>query len=197
MAYLGVLAALVIGGIVLFVWFKLYRDIVQSNSLDSLSSRKSRGGGPNSLEEFIAAYRSGAVAADGAVATTRASAATPDAPAVTVPVRRDPFLGPAVKLGYYLCKTGLKDHHIFVHVQLAALAANSAGDAALARGSVDLVVCNPAMSVVAAIDMIGPEGRAPDTPKADYLRSLGIRYLRLSAKTLPKPQEIRALLYPM
>jgi hypothetical protein len=31
----------------------------------------------------------------------------------------------------------------------------------------------------------------------DYLRSLGIRYLRLSPKTLPKPEEIRALLYRM
>jgi hypothetical protein len=195
MAYLGVLAALVIGAIVLFVWFKLYRDIVQSDSLDSPSSRKSRGAGPNSLEEFIAAYRGGKVAADGAVATTQASAAAPDAPAVTVPVRRDPFLGPAVKLGYYLFKTGLKDHHVFVHVQLAALAANSTGDVASARSSVDLVVCNPAMSVVAAIDLIGPEGHTPDAKKADYLRSLGIRYLRLSAKTLPKPAEIRALLY--
>jgi hypothetical protein len=197
MAYLGVLAALVIGVIVLFVWFMLHQGIVQSNSLDSLSSRKSRGAGPNSLEEFIAAYRGGKIAADGAVATTQASAATPDAPAVTVPVRRDPFLGPAVKLGYYVCKTGLKDHHVFVHVQLAALAANSASDAALARGSVDLVVCNPAMSVVAAIDMIGPEGHTSDATKADYLRSLDIRYLRLSAKTLPKPEEIRALLYRM
>jgi hypothetical protein len=197
MAYLGVLAALVIGVIVLFVWFMLHQGIVQSNSLDSLSSRKSRGAGPNSLEEFIAAYRGGKVTADGAVATTQASAATPDAPAVTVPVRRDPFLGPAVKLGYYVCKTGLKDHHVFVHVQLAALAANSTGDAALARGSVDLVICNPAMSVVAAIDMIGPEGHTSDATKADYLRSLDIRYLRLSAKTLPKPEEIRALLYRM
>src|SRR5258708_24450043 len=172
MAYLGVLAALVIGGIVLFVWFKLYRDIVQSNSLDSLSSRKSRGGGPNSLEEFIAAYRSGAVAADGAVATTRASAATPDAPAVTVPVRRDPFLGPAVKLGYYLCKTGLKDHHVFVYVQLAALAANSTSDAALAPASVDLVVCNPAMSVVAALGLIRPHGYTPQPTKVGHPRPL-------------------------
>jgi hypothetical protein len=197
MAYLGVLAALVIGVIVLFVWFMLHQGIVQSNSLDSPSSRKSRGAGPNSLEEFIAAYRSGKIAADGAVATPQASAATPDAPAVTVPVKRDPFLGLAVKLGYYVCKTGLKDHHVFVHVQLAALAANSTGDAALARGSVDLVVCDPAMSVVAAIDVIGPEGHTSDATKADYLRSLGIRYLRLSAKTLPKPEEIRALLYRM
>ena len=196
MAYLGALAALVIGVIALFVWYKLYQRMVQSDSLDSLSSKKSRGAGPNSLEEFIAAYRSGAVAAHG-VATAQSAPATPNAPAVTVPVRRDAFLGPAVKLAYYLCKTGLKDHHVFVHVQLAALAATGVSDAALARASIDLLVCNPAMSIVAAIDVIGPDGRAPDAPKTDFLRSLGIRYLRLSAKTLPKPEEIRALLYRM
>ncbi|HEV8645116.1 MAG TPA: hypothetical protein VGR01_06065 [Burkholderiales bacterium] len=197
MAYLGVLAALVIGGIALFVWYKLHQSIVRSDSLDSPSSRKSRGGANNSLEEFIAAYRRGEVAADGAVATAQTTAAKPDAPAVTVPVRRDQFLSGAVKLAYYLCKTGLKDHHVFAHVQLATLATNDVSDAALARGSVDLVVCNSAMSVVAAIDVIGAEGHAPDATKADYLRSLGIRYLRLSAKSLPKPEEIQALLYRM
>src|SRR6266850_638941 len=197
MAYLGVLAVLVIGGIGLFVWYRMYQNIVQSGSPDSLSSRKPRGGVNNSLEEFIAAYRHGKVAANGVVVSAPTTAATPDAPAVTVPVRRDHFLSGAVKLAFFVCKAGLKDHHVFAHVQLAALAADSASDAALARGSVDLVVCNPAMSVVAAIDVIGPEGRAPDATKGDYLRSLGIRYLRLSAKTLPKPEEIRALLYRM
>jgi len=197
MAYLGVLAVLVIGGIALFVWYRMYQNIVQSGSPDSLSSRKPRGGVNNSLEEFIAAYRHGKVAANGVVVSAPTTAATPDAPAVTVPVRRDHFLSGAVKLAFFVCKAGLKDHHVFAHVQLAALAADSASDAALARGSVDLVVCNPAMSVVAAIDVIGPEGHTSDATKADYLRSLGIRYLRLSAKTLPKPEEIRALLYRM
>ena len=195
MAYLGVLAVLVIGGIGLFVWYRMYQNIVQSGSPDSLSSRKPRGGVNNSLEEFIAAYRHGKVAANGVVVSAPTTAATPDAPAVTVPVRRDHFLSGAVKLAFFVCKAGLKDHHVFAHVQLAALAADSASDAALARGSVDLVVCNPAMSVVAAIDVIGPEGHTSDATKADYLRSLGIRYLRLSAKALPKPAEIRALLY--
>lgn len=197
MAYLGVLAALVIGGIALFAWYRLHQSIVQSDSLDSPSSRKSLGGANNALEEFIAAYRRGEGAADGAVATAQTAAAKPDAPAATVPVRRDQFLSGAVKLTYYVCKTGLKDHHVFAHVQLAAFAANAASDTALARGSVDLVVCNPAMAVVAAIDIIGPDGHTPDATKADYLRSLGIRYLRLSAKSLPKPEEIRALLYRM
>ncbi len=197
MAYLGVLAALVIGGIALFVWYKLHQSIVRSDSLDSPSSRKSRGGGNNSLEEFIAAYRRGEVAADGAVATVQTAAAKPDAPAVTVPVRRDQFLSGAVKLTYYVCKTGLKDHHVFAHVRLATLSATAVSDAALARASIDLLVCNAELSAVAAIDVIGPDGHAPDATKADYLRSLGIRYLRLSAKSLPKPEEIQALLYRM
>jgi hypothetical protein len=197
MAYLGVLAALVIGGIALLVWYKLYQKFVESDRLDSPSSRKSRGGDNKSLEAFIAAYRSGAVAPDGAIATAQVPAATPDAPAVTVPVRRDQFLGGAVKLAYFLCKSGLKDHHVFAHVQLATLSATTVSDAGLARASIDLLVCNAEMSAVAAIDLIGPEGHATDTVKVDYLRSLGIRYLRLSAKTLPKPEEIRALLYRM
>ena len=197
MAYLGVLAALVIGGIALLVWYKLYQKFVESDRLDSPSSRKSRGGDNKSLEAFIAAYRSGAVAPDGAIATAQVPAATPDAPAVTVPVRRDHFLSGAVKLAFFLCKSGLKDHHVFAHVQLATLSATAVSDAALARASIDLLVCNAEMSAVAAIDLIGPEGHATDTVKVDYLRSLGIRYLRLSAKTLPKPDEIRALLYRM
>lgn len=197
MTYLGVLAALVIGGIALFVWYKLHQSIVQSDRLDSPSSRKSRGGGNNSLEEFIAAYRRGEVAADGAVATAQTAAATADAPAASVPVRRDHFLSGAVKLAFFLCKSGLKDHHVFAHVQLATLSATGVSDAALARASIDLLVCNAEMSAVAAIDVIGPEVHAPDATKADYLRSLGIRYLRLSAKTLPKPEEIQVLLYRM
>ncbi|MEK6211653.1 MAG: DUF2726 domain-containing protein [Pseudomonadota bacterium] len=199
MAYFGVLAGLVIGGLVLLVWYKRHKDIAQEGNSGFPTSRKARSGdGPNSLEEFIAAYRRGEVPAGGTAVPAPSEATAPDAPPVAAaPSKRDPFLGSAVKLAYYLCKTGLKDHHVFAHVQLATLAANSASDAALARGSVDLVVCNPAMSVVAAIDVIGPEVHAPDATKADYLRSLGIRYLRLSAKTLPKPEEIRALLYRM
>ena len=197
MAYLGVLAILVIGGVGLFVWYRQYQSIVQNSSLDSPSSKKSRGGVNNSLEEFIAAYRQGNVAAVGAAASVPTAAATADVPVVIVPIRRDHFLSGAVKLAFFICKAGLKDHHVFVHVQLAALSATGVSDAALARASIDLLVCNTEMSVVAAIDVIGPEGRATDALKVDYLRSLGIRYLRLSAKTMPKPEEIRALLYRM
>ena len=197
MVYLGILTALVIGGIGLFVWYKLYKNIVEKDGLDSPTPKKSRGGPNNSLEEFITAYRQGNVAAVGAAASAPTAAATTDAPAVTVPIRQDHFLSGAAKLAFFICKAGLKDHHIFAHVQLATLSATAASDAALARASIDLLVCNAEMSAVAAIDVIGPEGSATDTLKVDYLRSLGIRYLRLSAKSLPKPEGIRALLYRM
>jgi hypothetical protein len=197
MAYLGVLAALVIGGIALFVWYKLYENIVENDRMDSPSSRKLRGGGNESLEQFIAVYRSGAVTTEGVVATAQNTAPSPDDAPVSMPVRRDHFLSGAVKLAFFLCKSGLRDHHVFAHVRLATLSATGVSDAALARASIDLLVCNAEMSAVAAIDVIGPEGSATDTLKVDYLRSLGIRYLRFSARTLPKPEEIRTLLYRM
>ncbi|HYN27470.1 MAG TPA: hypothetical protein VES94_04165, partial [Burkholderiales bacterium] len=152
MAYLGVLAALVIGGIALFFWYKLRQSIVPSDSPDSPSPKKSRGGGNNSLEDFIVAYRRGDVAVVGAAASAPTAAATTDAPAVTAPIRRDHFLSGAAKLAFLICKAGLKDHHIFAHVQLATLSATGVSDPALARASIDLLVCNSEMAPVAAID---------------------------------------------
>ena len=164
MAYLGILVLLVIGGIGLFIWYKQYQSIVESSGLDSPSSKKSRGGADNSLEAFIAAYRQGNVAVVGAAASAPTAAptaaATPDAPAVTVPIRRDHFLSGAAKLAFLIFKAGLKDHHIFAHVQLAALSATGVSDAALARSSIDLLVCNAEMSPVAAIDVIAASVRA-------------------------------------
>jgi len=197
MGYLGVLAALLIGGIALYVWYRLHQSIVQNESLDLTSPRKSRDGANTSLEMFIAAYRRGEVAVDGASAVAKTAESAPDVPAATAPVRREQFLGGAVKLAFFLCKAGLKDHHVFAHVQLARLSATGISDAALAQRSIDLLVCNSEMSAIAAIDVIGPEGGTSDTQKVDYLRLMGIRYLRLSARSLPKPEEIRALLYRM
>ncbi|HKQ24726.1 MAG TPA: DUF2726 domain-containing protein [Burkholderiales bacterium] len=197
MVYFGILAALVTVGIAVYFWYKMRESIVPSDSPDSPFAKKSRGGPDNSLEEFVTAYRQGKVAVVGAAAPAPTVAAATAAPAVTVPIRRDHFLSGAAKLAFLICKAGLKDHHIFAHVQLATLSTTGVSEAALARASIDLLVCNAEMSPVAAIDVIGPDGRATDTLKVDYLRSLGIRYLRLSAKTLPKPEEIRALLYRM
>src|SRR6185436_18762298 len=104
MAYMGVVAGLVIGGIVLWGWYKLHRDLKQSGGSGPQASPKPRGGaGPNALEEFIAAYRRGEVSVGNPGVTAPSQApARAVAPAVT-PSRRDPFLGPALKLAYHLC----------------------------------------------------------------------------------------------
>ena len=198
MAYLGVLAGLMIGGIVLWGWYKLHRDLKQSGGSGPPASPKPRGGAnPNALEEFIAAYRRGDVSVGNPDVTAASQTPAPPVAPAAPPSKRDPFLGPAVKLAYHLCKVTFKDHHVFAYVPLGALATNTSGEQALARSNVDLVVCNPSMSVMAAIDVIGPEARADDAAKSDYLRSLGIRYLRLAATSMPKPEELRALLYRM
>jgi hypothetical protein len=195
MAYVGVLAGFVIGGAALWLWYRLHKDISGNGNSGTGTPQTRNRDGSNSLEEFIAAYRRGEVSAGGATVAAPSQAAAPDAPRTTAPIKRDPFLDPSVKLAFYLCKTGLKDHHVFAHVPLATLSATGARDIAIARGSVDLLVCNSAISIVAAIDVIGPEGRAPEAQKADYLRSLGIRYLRLSVSSLPRREDIQSLLY--
>ena len=117
--------------------------------------------------------------------------------APTAPVKRDAFVSGSTKLAYLACKTGLRDHHIFAHVPLAALSTGGAIDPALARTGVDLLICNAAMSAVAAIDLIDAGNGTANAAKTDYLRALGIRYLRLSAKSLPRPDELHAMLYKM
>jgi hypothetical protein len=123
--------------------------------------------------------------------------AVPSAPAAAGPARRDAFISGSTKLAYLACKTGLRDHHIFAHVPLSALSSGDVIDPALARAGVDLLICNAAMSAVAAIDLIDSGAGAANAAKSDYLKILGIRYLRLSAKSLPRPDELHALLYKM
>jgi hypothetical protein len=53
------------------------------------------------------------------------------------------------------------------------------------------------MSAVAAIDLIDAGSGAANVAKSDHLKTLGIRYLRLSAKSLPRPDQWHALLYKM
>jgi hypothetical protein len=191
--------------VVFVVWYRAYKDIKGDDStLFSKGSGKSKTQN-NSIEEFLASYKRGEVAVGTSAAPTAATAAAklPSAPlavppaAQPVPAKREPFVSGATKLAYLACKTGLRDHHIFAHVQLSMLSTGGAIDPALARTGVDLLICNTAMSPVAAVDLVD-EGNAPlNAAKADYLKALDIRYLRLSAKSLPRPDELHALLYKM
>ena len=199
----GALLGLLIMAAVFVVWYRAYKSIKGDDGpLFSIDKRKPRKDN-NSLDEFVAAYKRGEVApGNGIPAAVKPATAVPPAPVAAVPARRDAFISGSTKLAYLACKTGLRDHHIFAHVPLSALSSGDAIDPTLARTGVDLLICNAAMSAVAAIDLIDSGlidagTGAANAAKSDYLKGLGIRYLRLSAKSLPRPDELHALLYKM
>lgn len=128
-----------------------------------------------------------------------ASAALPSAESSSdgVPVKRESFISGATKLVYLVCRSGLRDHHIFAAVPLHALSTGGAIDPALALETVDLLVCNAAMAPVAVIDIIDATSGAANATKTAHLKALGVRYLRLSAKSMPRPDALHALIYKM
>jgi hypothetical protein len=194
----GALFGLLVLAVVFVLWLRTYKSIKGDDGpLFSMGNRKPRKEN-NSLDEFLAAYKRGEVAVGNSalVAAKPSPSPTPLAPAaaLTAPAKRDTFISGSIKLAYLACKTGLRDHHIFAHVPLSALSTGGAIDPALA---VDLLICNAAMSAVAAIDLIDAGSGAANAAKSDYLKALGIRYLRMSAKSLPRPDELHALLYKM
>ncbi len=154
-------------------------------------------GGANAgeLQALIAAYRTGRAdpralteAAPAAAAPARAA---PSAPAASAPAaaaarsgKPGTLLRPEVKVAYLSLKAGLRDHHVFPNVPLTDLGQTES------PARVDLLVCRPDFSVLAAIDV-----NLGDDAKAAPLRAAGIRYLRFSTASMPKPAELRALLY--
>jgi len=199
MSWFGLVVGVAILAGVVVLWYKLHKNM-RGETFELFPARSREKEKGESLEAFVAAYRRGeASPASGTPAPQTNGTDNPAIPAVApaaLPVKREPFLAGGAKLAYYVCKAGLRDHHLFAHVRLASLGTSPPDDPAIAQMEVDLVVCNPEMSIVAAIDVLtGTAGAAPE--KADYLRTLGIRYLRLNANALPKPAEIQALIYRM
>jgi hypothetical protein len=196
----GAMLGLLVLVVVFVLWLRTYKSI-RGDDGPLFAMRKRKPAKENkSLEEFIAAYKRGeAPVGNSTPVAAKPSPASLAAPATAqaVPVKRDAFVSGATKLAYLACKSGLRDHHIFAHVPLSALSTGGAIDPALARTDVDLLICNAAMSAVAAIDLIDTGAGTANAAKSDYLKALGIRYLRLSAKSLPRPDELHALLYKM
>jgi hypothetical protein len=203
MSGLGLILGGLLAAIALVVWFMWHKRMSgeEFGLLPKARDREER----DSLEEFVAAYRRGEVslkeeASPPHAPAAPAVAATADPPPErrepALPARRDPFLSGATKLAYYVCKSGLRDHHVFAHVRMQSLCSGKL-DPQLAESEISLLVCNAGLSIIAAIDVIGSEPASTDAAKAETLRSLGIRYLRLSAKSLPRPEEIGTLLYRM
>ena len=205
MSYFGLIVGGMIAAIALVIWYQWHKSMT-SGEEPGLPAKKSRNRDENdSLEDFVAAYRRGDVSLRqdaSPVSAAAAPALIASAPAPgertesVLPARRDTFLSGATKLAYYVCKSGLRDHHVFAHVRLQSLCTGKL-DARLADAQISLLVCNAGMSIVAAIDVIESEAAPADGAKAETLRSLGIRYLKLSPKSLPKPEDIRTLLYRM
>ena len=201
-ALLGFLIVLVVS----VMWVRAYKTIKGDDGPLLAKGKRKAKQEKNSLEDFIASYKRGEavvnpgmpLAAKPASTPPAAAAAAPLAPAgQTAPVKREAFVAGATKLIYLSCKAGLRDHHIFAHVPLSTLSTGGAIDPALSRISIDLLICNAAMSPVAAIDVIDAGSGAANVAQSDHLKALGIRYLRLSAKSLPRPDEFHALLYKM
>lgn len=199
MSFFGLILGGMLAAIALVLWFHWHKSMTGGEKLDLFPKKTGKRDQGDSLEDFVAAYRRGEISLkeDSRAATVAPTAAAPvpaKMPEPVQPGRRDPFLSGATKLAYYVCKSGLRDHHVFACVRVQSLCTGKL-DARLAESEISLLVCNAGMSVVAAIDVIGSEPAAGDDAKKEVLRSLGIRYLRLSPKSLPKPEEVRTLLY--
>ncbi len=202
------LLGLLILAVVFVVWFRAYGTIKGDDGPLLTKGKRKAKQENNSIEDFIASYKRGEAVANPRppLATTAKPSSTPRTAAAPAPVpaavptmavKREAFVAGATKLVYLSCKAGLRDHHIFAHVPLSTLSTGGAIDPALARTSIDLLICNAATSPVAAIDVIDAGSGAANVAKSDHLKALGIRYLRLSAKSLPRPDEFHALLYKM
>ncbi|HXF16618.1 MAG TPA: hypothetical protein VN496_06415 [Burkholderiales bacterium] len=217
MKFAGVLLGLIVLAGVLIVWFRAYKSIKSDQAL-SPSGKGAPKQKKDSLDDFIASYKRGEVSLENNTKVLPSPAApgtpaansvlsppfTPPAPAAIAaaavdagPIKCESFLAGATKLAYLTAKTGLRDHHIFAHVQLAALSTGAPLAEPLSHASVDLVICNAALAPVAAIDLIDAASGPAPVAKSEHLRMLGVRYLRLSVKSLPKPDEWHTLLYKM
>jgi hypothetical protein len=188
----------------LFAMLRLQRYLKgESSSLfERKPSRKESTEGPNELEQFIQSYRREKANAGGTAATAVAAASAP-APAATAPAAasadapaaRRAFLRGPGKLLYLVLKAGLPDHHVFANCRLSDVLDSTPQGWGEAR--VDFVVCRSDLQAVAVIELNVPG--APDAARRDLAQPLaaaGIRYLRVQPPALPKPAEVRALIYP-
>ncbi|UCH49722.1 MAG: hypothetical protein JSU95_08165 [Betaproteobacteria bacterium] len=122
------------------------------------------------------------------VPTPAAPAPAPIAPAPTGPIAPGTLLRPEVKLAYLTFRSGLRDHHVFPNVRLGDLGFG------VAVGTVDLLVCNSDFKYVAAVDVYTGE-KPDDRPKSMFLSRAGINHLMLSIKAMPRPAQLRELIY--
>jgi hypothetical protein len=157
------------------------------------------------LEEFVASYRRDKAPGGTQPATLAPVQQSPASASQTVAVAppaaagwkpRPTFLSGGAKLGFLVLKAGLPDHHVFAHTRMGEVVEVPQGNP-MANVGIDLVVCNKDLSIVAAVDV--PAGPGPATPmereKEQRLRAAGIRYFRFAPRALPKPGDVRRVIY--
>jgi hypothetical protein len=179
-----VVAGLIVIATVLIL-LRVHREITGASS--AAPRLKENNLSSNELESFIAAYRRDKEAA--------AAAAAP-APELTSWVARKSFLSAHTKLCYLVVKAALPDHHIFCNTRLGD-ALELHADHPLAGVRIDIVICNKELGPIAAIDVCSAEERntSPEREKSERLQSAGLRYLRFTPGGIPKPAEVRDLIY--
>lgn len=196
MVIVKLVVAVIIIVAVIALLLRVHREITGDGLLDGSGGGKGKrgadaanGGAANELEAFIAAYRRGKD--DGATAAPGPVTNTP-------PTVRKSYLTPHTKLCYLVVKAALPDHHVFCNARLVdALELHATHPLANAR--IDLIVCNKELGPIAAVDVSHPDERGSPTEreKTEQLQSAGIRYLRFTPNGIPKPTEIRDLIYRM
>lgn len=186
------IAKLVVGALIvigtLIALLRFHREIHGESSSAPRRKTKDDSGAANELESFIAAYRR----------DKEAGAAAPAAQTVTSWVARKSYLTPHTKLCYLILKAALPDHHVFCNARLVD-ALELHADHPFANVRIDIVVCNKELGPVAVIDISnqGERDTQPEREKGQRLHSAGIRYLRFTPGGIPKPAEIRDLIYRM
>lgn len=154
--------------------------------------------------ELFAASKEPPAAAAGISAPAIASAAAAPGPAEQAPVpyvSKPRMLTQPHAVLYYLLKSALPDHEVFVHLSLAGVieAAPQATGAerderrkAISQLTVDCAVCSKAMGMVVAIDLV-PAGTVNATFKSRCLEAAGVRYLQIDPARLPRRGTVREL----
>lgn len=116
---------------------------------------------------------------------------------------RERFLGPAETATYLLLKAGIPDHEIFANVSLASVVGAPDGGREreqrfqrLSQYRLDFVVCDRNMRIVAVVALeaaSGAESQGTQRFISDCLSAGGVRQVRLNPVSLPRREEIRAL----
>jgi hypothetical protein len=193
-----VIGALIVAG-TFYALVRLHREFRGESPIAPRSKLKNERSGANELESFIAAYRRDKEAAANGEAP--ADATVPPAVAaqtLTSWVARKSYLTPHIKLCYLVVKTALPDHHVFCNARLLDALELHAGHP-LANARIDIVVCNKELAPVAAIDIsnAGERDTSAEREKVERLHSAGVRCLRFTPGGIPKPAELRDLIYRM